>query len=108
MRIAGALGQHALHLDAAHRAMIEIARQLPLLRARTVAEAAAARAADLERREVGEHAEHGRDVGMQRTAVADREVQGEVIGARPGAQDLGVGGRAAGSTASARRRPRAP
>ena len=34
VRVAGALGEHALHFDTAHRAMIEIERQLPLLGAR--------------------------------------------------------------------------
>ncbi len=33
-----------------------------------------------------------RDLGMQRTAIAHGEVQGEVLGACPGSQDLGIGG----------------
>jgi len=89
--IAGAPGEQALDFDAAHGALIEIAHQLLLLCACAVAEAAAAGAADLERREVGEHAEQGGDLGMQRTAVADGEVEGEVVAARPGAEDLGIG-----------------
>ena len=90
--IAGALGEQALDFHAAQGAMVEIARQLLLLGAGASAEAAAAGAANLQRREVGEHAQHPRHLGVQGTAVADGEVQGEVVRARPGSQNFGVGG----------------
>ena len=91
-RIAGTLREHALDFDAADGAMIEIARELLLLGPRAGQEAAAAGAANLQRREVGEDAEHAGDLRMQQAAIADGEVQGEVVRARPGAQDFGVGG----------------
>ncbi len=75
MRIAGALCEQALHLDAADGAMIEIADELLLLGARASQKAAAAGAANFQRGEVGEDAEHAGDFRMQQAAVADGEVQ---------------------------------
>ena len=90
LRIPGAMREQALHLDAAHRPMVEVGGQLPLLREGARAEAPAHGAADFERRQIREDAEHRRHIGMQHAAVAYGEIQREVVAPGPGADHFGI------------------
>jgi len=92
LRIAGPLGTPSLQFDAADRAMIEVSAKLPQLLVGASDEGATAGAADLQRREIGEHPEHRRDIRVQRAAIGNRQIQREIVGACPRADYLRVRG----------------
>ena len=71
--------------------MIEVGGELALLREGSAAEAPAHGAADFERRQIREDAEHRGHIRMQHAAVADGEIEREVVAPRPGAEDFGIG-----------------
>ena len=88
--VAGPPGQRPLHVHTTERPLIQVARQLVLLRPRPRHERTAPRTRYRQRDQAGEHTQHTHHLGMQDLTIPHGQVEGEPVLPGPVAQGFAV------------------